>query len=135
MAISPNDSFSKYNILPIDQNDNILLIFETPNHEHTDPNLTSPVYNLGINTWPTKEWVKIHTENFIQTVIKPNGLYQNDTVIWLKRIFTPNDINYYQSTYSTSMGTGVVIDFVRIKDHYGDAYLEDTPFYWAHKPL
>jgi hypothetical protein len=135
MATNHKNSGIDPSLIPAHGNGSILIVFETPNHDENEPNLTSPVYNLGIDTWPTKEWVRVHTEEFIQTVIKPNGLYADDTVIWMKRLFTKQEIAYKKKNKETNFGKGVAIDAIRIKDHYSTAYNGNTnPWGWEYLP-
>ena len=111
-------------LLPKYEDDEVLIVFEVAG-EDDDPesNILSPVYNIGVSTWPSNEWIKTHTDNFIEEFVKPNGLYSEDTIIWRKRLFTKNELDTLgKKYYGDRLVTGIVIDAIRIKEHYATDY-------------
>ena len=53
----------------------------------------SEEYNLGVYTWPTRDWMKINAKDFLDTDVRPMGKYSKYGIIHVYRVLRSGEIN------------------------------------------
>lgn len=87
---------------PIFMDDPVILVFKLSVDDRPAA-ITSPEYNLGVQAWPTEEWITRNLAHFFENYVVPAGHYNTTKEAALYRVYSDREYKARGEAYTGTL--------------------------------